>query len=297
MRSTGARGRRPSPYPRPAGAQLTPRKRTTNNRRRYLAGFSVLAVAAAITAGFMSTGSAMAEGDDDTIVFNGSCGLLGGGLLYESKPDKTDLEVVEGDTVTFVNNLGNKATLHVGQTEYSVDKDDEKAVTMTGSAEVLMTPDCALRLGEFAKVATVSVSPAPEEPTEDSGDTAGDTTGSDGTTGSGNTGTDDGRMGVPDDGDKPPADDPAAKGHVPDPNKQDSSDDSADRADDTVITGTDDSGSATDSMRAGHVEAVNTSDATEGASGMLAVLATVCLVGVGIAAVRTMAHNRATARA
>lgn len=299
MRATGDRGRRPSPYPRSANAQVTPRK--SNNRRRYIGGLSALAIAAAVTTGFMSTGSAIAEdAGADTITFNGDCGALGTGLLHKSEPDKTQLYLVEGDEVTFVNNLGTDAKLHVGQSEYDVPDGGEKTLEVSNSVEALMSPDCAMKMSERGKTATLNVSPAaPTDPGTGSGDSnggqsgdSGSGKGSGGDTGSGKGGLDDGGdVGVPHEGTNPSADDPAAKDKVPDP-KDDASSDKSDAA-----APADGNTPDTQTSQAGQVEAVNTGDSTQGASGMLALLATVCLVGVGVATVRTMVANRAAAHA
>jgi hypothetical protein len=302
MRATGARGRRPSPYPRPAQAQATPRR---NNRRRYVGGLSALAIAAAVTAGFMSTSTAIAEeGGADTVTFNGNCGIAG--LLNKSTPDKTQVAVVEGDKVTFVNNLGSDATLHVGQKEYDVDKGDRKAVTMSASSEALMSPHCPIKLSEDTKITTLNVSPAEDNPApgdggsgnggSDDGSGSGSDNGSGNGDGSGNgsgDNSDNGEVGVPNDGNKPGSDNPAAKGQVPDPKDGDKTSNDTDAANAPGDTSGDDGSTTSD----GQVEAANTVAAEQGASGMLAILATVCLAGVAVAAVRTMVTNRAAARA
>ncbi|MGH8883284.1 MAG: hypothetical protein ACRD0P_39075 [Stackebrandtia sp.] len=304
MRATGARGRRPSPYPRPAKAQVVARK-SSKNRRRYIGGLSALAIAAAVTAGFMSTSTAIAEGGDDTVTFNGNCGALGTGLFNESKPDKTELDVVDGDKITFANNLGTDATLHVGKQEYDVAEDGDKALTMKNSAEVVMVPDCATKLNDNSESATLNVSAADDD--NGSGDGSGGDDGShDGDNGSGDNGSGSGdgnsgddEVGVPNDGNRPDGDkDPAASGQVPDP-KDDASSDDDSKSDDDESAAPAPGGDtpADDTSQAGQVEAANTSGESQGASGMLALLASVCLVGVGVAAVRTMMTNRANASA
>ncbi len=148
MRPTGDSGRRPSPYPRPATPRAIPRKARAS-RRRYAAGAVAVAAAAAMTFGFVSSHSAVAEeGDAHTISFNGNCGVLG--VLHKSEPDKAELEVTEGQKVTFVNNLGTNATLKLGDKEYDVEKDDKKVVELAESNEAVMSPDCAIKLREKA---------------------------------------------------------------------------------------------------------------------------------------------------
>ncbi|GAA4912806.1 hypothetical protein LX16_2333 [Stackebrandtia albiflava] len=252
------------------------------------------AVAAAVTVGMMSSGNAFAEGEGDSVVFNGHCGLVGLGLAHESKPDKSELSVTEGDEVTFVNNLGTDATLFLGKQEIEVPEDDEYTTTLSASSEALMAPDCPAKLSERAETVTVTVTAAPA--TSDDQGSNGNGSPSTGDTGD-TTGTgDDSALGVPDDGDQPPLDatDPAAKDQVPAPDGE-KDDDGTSSGEEAV--GTDTGDTAGTDETATNVEAVDSSTIEQtGASGVLALLATVCLVGVAVAAIRTLMTQRAAAR-
>lgn len=308
MRETGGTGRRPSPYPRSpqdqsamaAPAKAAP-KRRGGNRRRYIAGVSAAAVVAAVTAGMMSTGSAYAEGGDDTVVFNGHCGLIG--LGQASKPDKESVSITEQDRVTFVNNLGTKATLLLGKEKINVPKGGEYTTTLATSSEAVMAPDCLTNLHEQADIVTLTVTETPaEDPGSSNGSdnsTSGDSnrSGDSGTSnGPGNQPGPDGD-GIPDDGQAPlDGDDPAASGAVPEPDGDKDAKDETTADDDAETSGTTgDNGSTT--AQTDQVEAVDVGTIEEtGSSGLLALLATVCLVGVAVAAFRTMMAQRAAAR-
>lgn len=297
MRETGDKGRRPSPYPRtPQDKSSRAMTRRGGNRKRYIAGLSVAAVVAAVTAGMMTTGNAYAEGGDDTVVFNGHCGLIG--LGQASKPDKDSVTVMDGDKVTFVNNLGTKATLLLGQEQVNVPKGGEYTAVLSSTSEAVMAPDCLTNVTEQADVVTVTVVAGPDE---DSGNNSGGDSGNSGNNGSDNSGngdsgdqSGDGNVGTPDGGQAPlDGDGPAAEDAVPEPDgEKDTKDDTAatDETDETDASGT------TDTATSGNdqVEAVDVGTIEEtGTSGVLALLATVCLVGVAVAAIRTMRVSRA----
>ena len=296
MRPTGDSGRRPSPYPRPATPRAIPRK-ARSQRRRYAAGAVAVAAAAAMTFGFVSSYSAVAEeGDTNTVSFDGNCGVLG--VLHKSEPDKAELEVTEGQKVTFVNQLGTKATLKLGDEEYEVGKDDKKVVKLEESGEAVMSPHCPIKLREKADPSAITVSAKEsDEGSKAPGDGNGGDNGSGNDSGdtpdSGNPGgdADNGDVGVPNDGEAP-----AASGKVPDPKDDAKKDDDAEKDDESSeaaappATDSDTPANAEDT-----VEAADTSNAQQGASTMLALLAGVCLAGVGVAAVRTLIVNRTPA--
>ncbi|CAM3221293.1 hypothetical protein [Stackebrandtia soli] len=290
MRASGADRRRPSPYPRPvvAEAARTAPKRSSVKRRRLAVGAAAVAIAAAVSAGYLSSSTAYAEGDENTVTFNGDCGLLGAGIIQKSTPDKSELEIVEGTEVTFVNNLSSDGTLLIGKKSIELEEGDAYTVTLKNSSEAVLAPDCPINRPEKAEKATITVTAAPVTETPGDSDPAnpppGDSTPDDPA---------DGEVGVPDDGEAPLKDkDPVAADKVPDPNAEDGDDT---EGTDTVVG--DPTGDDAGTTPAGDVEAVDTSTVQQGSSGVLAILATVCLVGVGVAAARTMVGTRAAARA
>lgn len=304
MRATsGAHRRRPSPFPRRA---TSAEQATTSGskRRRYLGGLSALAVAAGATALFATGGSAIAEGDD-TLVFNGGCGLVGIG--NSSKPDKSEMSVEAGDKVTFVNDLKSKATLHLDSDEVSIDKGEQYTTSLSEDTEAYMAPGCLTNpdLLKDVEVATLTVSPASDRDDDSSsgggdngssgGGDNGSSGGNDGASGGGSSDGSDGDVGVPDGGNPlDDAEDPTARDAVPSPDDDAASDDEDAAADDEAAA----PGGAEDGDGSGTVEAVDAASAgQDGASGLLALLATVSLIGVGVAAVRSFAGTRSAAAA
>ncbi|MGH8876594.1 MAG: hypothetical protein ACRD0P_04505 [Stackebrandtia sp.] len=300
MRATGDRDRRPSPHPRPDAAPLQAASRApirkSSRRRRYLGGAAALVVAGVVAMGFMGGGTAMADGADSEIVFNGKCGV--GGLGNKSEPDKSSMDVTSGDTVKFTNNLGRKATLHVGSTESTVEEGKSKSVELSNSTEVMMSPKCTLMLKDNSETATVNVQPR-QDP--GSGGDDGDTgNGDDGDSNSGGDSGDDSSNGDSD-GDKAdkPEDSPdtgkkpKAEGKAGDPNKGDDDKDKK-KDDEAVIPGDSDSDDNNDAAK---VDATNKVSNENSASGLLAALAALCLAGVGFAAIRTFLSSRAAATA
>jgi hypothetical protein len=261
-----------------------------------IGGVSALAVAGAVAVGFMGTNPAIADGAKDEVVFSGGCSLLG--LSNKSVPDKSTLTITEGDSVSFTNNLGKDATLVIGNTTKNVDEGSSATVALNGSVEAIMKPKCGVDLHNDYEKTTVTAKAAHHDPGGDdngggSGGGGGGSTGGGHHSGggdSGSTGDKQSKPGAPGSGDKP-----AASGHNGDPNKKDGkkpSDDSS-ASDDSGAAGTagDDSGDNK------HIDAVDASQSGGGASGMLAVLAGVCLAGVGFAAVRTAVNSRSSAQA
>ena len=297
MRETGGKGRRPSPYPRPVEepSSRTVMRRSGGNRKRYIAGLSVAAVVAAATAGMMTTGNAYAEGGDDTVVFNGHCGLIG--LGQASEPDKESMSVTDEDKVTFVNNLGTHATLLVGQEQVQVPEGGEYTTVLGSSTEAVMAPDCVTNLTERANVVTVTVTEAPEEePAVDdhtgndtaTGDNGGSATDNQQPTGDGNVGSNGGHQ--------PPMNDndPAAEDTVPETDADaDIDEDAVTKDDETETSSTTNTKPTTGATE--QVEAVDVGTIEEtGSSGLLAILATISLVGVAVAAIRTIRTQQRT---
>jgi hypothetical protein len=107
----------------------------------------------------------------DTVTFNGGCGLLGSGLGGTSTPDATALRVPSGSGVRFANRLGQPATLllngeAVGEVPAGGSAD---VVFRKGPATASMQVSCML--GAAAGTVTIEVvrtDPSPSSPSEPS---------------------------------------------------------------------------------------------------------------------------------
>lgn len=300
MRATGDRDRRPRPFPRPDDApRRAPLVRNkTARRRRYIGAASAVVVAGVVTMGFLGGGTAIAEGGDQEVVFNGHCGLLIGA---KSEPSRPSMSVTSGDKVTFTNNLGTEGVLYIGSTKTNVDEGDSKTVKLTNSTEAKMAPKCGLSIGDGAEKTTVTVNP--KQDTDDgesgggsNGGDSGDNGGSDG----GDSGSDSGDNGstaggadkpdgAPDDGKKPTKS--KADGKAGDATD---GDDAKGEQDGAAAPDGSDSG---DSDGTAKVDAANKVSTESSASALLAALAALCLAGVGFAALRTYISSRGTANA
>jgi len=242
--------------------------------------------------------SAEETGDGKTITFDGGCGLIGL-LAPSSTPDPSELEVPADSKITFTNDLGTDAVLHVGATTVDVPKGESEVVTLDDkSVEVAMVPGCMLEHGLFEKMesATVTVKgsttpPDEVDPTQPPGENPG---GGDGSgSGSGSADGDDKPGDAPDTGSRPEidTDKPAADGAVPPDAGGNAADGSAPAA--PVDGNTPGAGSNQPGSEFA-VEPVGGDVTNSGSTGLLALIATVCLVGVGAAAVRTVAQQRSS---
>jgi len=244
-----------------------------------------------------------------TINYTGSCGLLGLGLLAQSQPDTDQpVSVPAGSSVVFVNKMKYKANLTIGTKTYEdIAAGDSKTVTMDqGTVHPKMMPECGSNPDSTAyKAATVTVTPA------ESSSSGDDKQGSGGTSGSGDSHQPSGGSGTsthshqpathpteqqaparqPNDGAQPKVHDPVARGAVP-----------SQAAEPGAGSGTSGGGGevsgthvakAPDSVAAKPVASVGTDSATS----VLALIAAICLVGVGAAAVRTVLAQRHRGRA
>ncbi|MBB6039877.1 hypothetical protein [Phytomonospora endophytica] len=270
------------------------------SRRAVAMTVSVLGLGGAMLLG-TPFASAEETGDGKTITFDGGCGLIGL-LAPSSTPDPSELEVPADTKVTFTNDLGSNAVLHVGATTVDVPKGESEVVTLDDkSVEVAMVPDCMLEHGLFEKMesATVTVKgsttpPDEVDPTQPPGDN-GDGDGNGNGSGSGSGSGDDKPGDAPDTGNRPEVDTdrPAADGAVPpDAGGNAPADGSTPAA--PVDGNTPGAGSNSQPGSEFAVEPVGGDVTNSGSTGLLALIATVCLVGVGAAAVRTVAQQRST---
>ncbi|GAB3995093.1 hypothetical protein GCM10029992_11390 [Glycomyces albus] len=302
-----AEARPPLPYPvsdgRVAPTAKAAMERRSQRRRSRLAALS--AAAMLTLGGAAGVGMAMADeseaGAGDGIVFSGGCGTLGL-LSPTSKPDSSELSVPKGSQVSYTNDLGAAAELHVGGEVYDIGKGSTQVFVMNQSAEIAMVPECA---GLFADYESAQVHvTAPVEGDEPEPDSGGGTTA---------------ELPAPDDGGEAPAqdsgDEPAASGSTPQDGsgvaqgdqpsaeEQGPSDEASESAGDEEINAfgpSDDEQAAGDDPFAPaggeeEVAAVDPKAVSDGASGLLALVAIVCLVGVSAAVMRTILKQRVAA--
>lgn len=315
-----AETRPPLPYPvndgRIAPAARAAMERRSQRRRSRLAALS--AASLLTLGGAAGVGMAMADepgpGSGGEIVFSGGCGALGL-LAPTSKPDSSELSVPKGSHVSYTNQLGADAKLHVGDEVYDIDAGATQVFIMNQSAEIAMVPECSGLFADYDS-AQVHVTAQPE-----GGDTGAPE--DDGDEGGRNGQSDGGQVTaeLPDPGDGDPAPDadseePHSSGSAPQDASEDSqadqgsSDEPEPAAEDGDLpagdeeinafgpSGEDESGSdelAPASGEEGEVVAVDPVAVSDGASGLLALVAIVCLVGVSAAVMRTILKQRTPA--
>ncbi|QSB05306.1 hypothetical protein [Natronoglycomyces albus] len=286
-------------------------RRKHRRRTRLAAGFTASLVAMGGAAGMsFAMADSTPESGGSEIIFSGSCGLLST-IGPNSSPNVDDLSVPAGTVVSFTNDTGRAADLLVGNSSHDIDRNATMTFTMNQSAEVAMVPQCGLILPKY-DTAMVTVShddsssdssssgsgssssgstapqasshDLPSTQREDSDEGAstessggGVPSGESGHPQGGPAGTPGGEVEAADDADSDVGDSDESSLPFP-PVDRDSTEDESD-------------GIAT----AGEVQAVDREQLKDGASGLLALLAIVCLVGVGAAALRTMMAQRATA--
>lgn len=231
---------------------------------------------------------ASAEETTADVTFDGGCGLIG--ITASSKPDKATLTVDKDAEVSFKNDLGADATLYVGSATVDVGKGKTIEVAISKSAEVKMLPKCwyGRALLEDMGAMTISVkdspeAPAPVKPSPSSTPPKKPSTGS--------------TPGVPAEGAQPSVDGkrPVADGAVP-PDAGEAAPTGAVPSQAPAGTDQQPVSDNNDHGDAFAVEPVGGDATPSGSTGLLALIATVALVGVGAAAVRTVASQRQAAR-
>jgi hypothetical protein len=245
---------------------------------------------------------AAAAAATSTVTFTGAPLLNLGAVSCPSKPNVSRLTVAAGTQVNFANRLGKPATLWAGDSHKHLQDGEMVPVTFTsGPATIVlqMLPDCSLDLGTHGQMTVVVDAPA------QAGQPIGGTLGGGGEvtppvepTGPGDHGTT-----------SPESPKPGhSKSPKPVPDESGSTGPGAvtNTGDDGTSGGTDATGStgddnpfATPSVTdvAGTVrlgDPVGASAAPGGASGLLTLIATVCVVGVSAAAIRAIIAQRAT---
>ncbi|HEY8473163.1 MAG TPA: hypothetical protein VIL37_11100 [Natronosporangium sp.] len=286
---------------------MTSRLRVTGRR------LTLAAAAAALVGVPLLGGSSATAESAGTVTFTGGCGVLGSGLGGSATPDIGQLSVPAGTGVRFTNRLGQNATLRL-------DGEPAAEVPAGGTADVVfhdgpvtasMQINCLLGTPAGTVEVEVQQVPPPAEPSErpDPGDRDDRTTppSQDGGTSGDETGAG-APAGEPPWVPGPPTGDQAAS--LPPPaSGPAAAADRGDRADAEQprpwgVQVEPPSGSAStgqpeaDDQESGDLavdQMSRTSSATsdEGPIGLLALIATVCVVGVSAGAVRALISQRA----
>jgi len=227
-----------------------------------------VALALAVAAGpLLAPGVAMAA--SPTVTFNGNCAI--GGLGASSQPDVGAISVPAGTTVMFVNHLQKTAKLLVnGQERAKVEPDFQIGVAFQGPASVSMAPTCLLGSGSVGsvEVAVASESAGPSGPVPSGGGSP--SRGRASSRPSASSSRTPGQPSATPSGATPSAsDDPSGGLGLADP--------SGAPSDPAVAVG-----AATPAVPGRH-----------GPAGLLALIATVCVIGVSIAFIRAIIAQRA----
>lgn len=258
--------------------------------------FAVVLATCGLVAGtaFLVSGPASADPTPTpgTVTFSGNCGLLT--TAARSEPDVTNMDATVSSTVAFANRLGCGAHLYVdGERGASVGNGDRTTLKIEpGTTKVKMVPD-GLNLLSSLKSATVTGTAAPSpssssrhpgNPGSGDADNSGDNNHKAG-------GSDSSAPGhQPADGASPSSapkvHDPVARGAVP-------SSAAAPGADSGTSGGGGDDTSSTHLADPPAAAPQPVSDTgPSNSTSILALIAAVCLVGVGAAAVRTVLTQR-----
>lgn len=295
-----AQTRPPLPYPvndgRIAPAIQEAMDRRAHRRKSRLAAISAASMLAVGGAAGVSIATAdeQESGSGSEVVFSGDCGTLGL-VSATSSPDTAELTVDQGSEVRYSNDLGTDAKLHVGDEVYEIGSGSSQVFAMNRSAEVAMVPNCHGLFAEYESAQVRVVEAQSDDGSQPGGDEAGEdvelpATGEDEGEAPQDDAQDEG-AGVGDDAgaaelgadaeasaaaeEPTPAEDVNAFG--PPPSAQDpGAGGDAPAVEDEVV-------------------AVDPAAVADGANGLLALLAIICLVGVAAAVARTLLKQRATA--
>ncbi|HEX2145729.1 MAG TPA: hypothetical protein VHG10_14610 [Glycomyces sp.] len=304
-----AQTRRPLPYPVNDG-RIAPmiqkamdrRAQRRKSRLAAISAASMLALGGAAGVS-MATADEPESGSGGEIVFSGDCGTLGV-VSATSSPDADELTVEQGSQVRYRNDLGTAAELHVGDQVYDIGSGSSQVFAMNRSAEVAMVPDCHGLFAEY-EAAQVKVVEAPS----DEDPSAGDESGQDESNDLPVTGEDESDGEAPQD--DPQHEDTGDGGEArqgPDPaeaeaeaeDEDDAATDEAPVEDEVNEFGpppgaTDDTAGGFTPASDEEVVAVDPKAVADGANGLLALVAIICLVGVSAAVARTLLKQRAAA--
>lgn len=304
-----AQTRPPLPYPVNDG-RIPPALREAMDRRAHrrksrlaaISAASMLAVGGAAGVS-IATADEPEAGSGSEVVFSGDCGTLDV-LSATSAPDASELTVEQGTRVRYSNELGTDASLHVGDEVYDIAEGSSQVFEMNRSAEVAMVPDCHGLFAEYSS-AQVRVVESQSDDSQSGGEEPGEETnelpaigdddeaaqGDPQDHGSGDSGADgadgaDGAYGEAQQG--PDVEDPAEEEVEP-------------AAEEEVNAfgpppSTEDTGAGGDTPAVeDEVVAVDPKAVADGANGLLALVAIICLVGMAAAVARTLLKQRVTA--
>lgn len=305
-----AQTRPPLPYPvndgRVAPALQEARDRRSQRRRSRLAAVSAASMLAVGGAAGVSIATAEEPeaGGGSAIVFSGDCGTLSL-VAASSTPDSSEVTVERGSQVSYRNDLGTDAELHVGDEVYDIDEGATQVFEMNRSAEVAMVPSCRGLFAEYESAQVLVVDAQAEE--DESGTEEPDA-------------HDLPAVDEDQDEDEPASEDPQDHGtgegtaqQGPDAGtdaaeEEDAAEadaekdaDEAEEAEEEVNAfgpppGTEDANPGDEAPAAeDEVVAVDPKAVADGANGLLALVAIICLVGVAAAVARTLLKQRATA--
>ncbi|MFG3338237.1 hypothetical protein [Glycomyces sp. NPDC048151] len=292
-----AQTRPPLPYPvndgRVAPAIQEAMDRRAHRRKSRLAAISAAGMLAVGGAAGVSIATAdePESGSSSEVVFSGDCGTLGL-VSATSFPDASELTVEQGSQVRYSNELGTDAKLHVGDEVYEIGSGSSQVFEMNRSAEVAMVPNCH---GLFAEYESAQVRVV--EAQADGSQSGEGESGEDVELPAADDGADEPQGDTQDDSGEsedsgeaqqgevaeepvPAAEEPAADEEVnafgPPPSSYDPDAGGDAPVDDEVV-------------------AVDPKAVADGANGLLALVAIICLVGVAAAVTRTLLKQRATA--
>lgn len=223
-----------------------------------------------------------------TVRFDGGC-LLGLGAASSSQPDQGAVSVPAGGIVTIVNEMNADGYVTMGTARITVPEGGSRGFRVnTGPQDLKLVPQCTVGglLPNHKAVHITVTAPAPAPPAESKPVPPADDKKS----------TTPAKPGAPAAGDRPeaPADDPKARDGVPpgddavppaDPATQP---DATDETEEAVPPATD----GDDSRNAEAVQPLDSKPASNQSSSLLALIATVCLVGVAAAAIRAIVAHR-----
>jgi hypothetical protein len=120
----------------------------------------LLVAAAALAGGALLAGPAAGAGPAGTVTFTGGCGLLGSGLGGTASPDAKRVNLPAGTGLRFANQLGQSAALRLDGEEVVQIPAGGSADVIFHDGPVLASMQISCLLGEPANAVTVEVSPA-----------------------------------------------------------------------------------------------------------------------------------------
>jgi hypothetical protein len=298
-----AQTRPPLPYPvndgRVAPAIQEAMDRRAHRRKSRLAAISAASMLAIGGAAGVSIATAdeQESGSGSEVVFSGDCGTLGL-VSAASYPDASELTVEQGSQVRYSNDLGIDAKLHVGDEVYDIGSGSSQVFEMNRSAEVAMVPNCHGLFAEYES-AQVRVVEAQSDDAQAGEDEAGEDVELPAAEDDAEAPQSDSRDDSRDDGDGV-SDGAGEAQQGPDAAAPSSAAEEVLEEDEVNAFGPPPSAQDSDAAdfvpaSEDEVVAVDPKAVADGANGLLALVAIICLVGMAAAVTRTLLKQRATA--